>query len=328
MKGRVSAIVLAMALAAFTAGSEAQTGASPQPSFPTTGPAYTKGMPVKNGAGLDGGEFPFVPEAQEAQKKQFEAALAALQPQRPGVHDVYVLTAGVWGEHVFEHEAEQSGLILKKHFAADGRALTLSNNFANPANMEAGGLPGATPGNLFGAFDKIASLMDKEEDLFVFFVTSHGASGYGIVIHDRDRMEYVLSPRALRAALDKSGIKKRVLILAACYSGQFLPAFANDPNTIVLTAAAADRTSFGCRAENDWTYFGDAMFNQALREGGGLVPAFQKAKKLINEWESRDNLIPSNPQLYVGTDAAKLLGAVEMGGATVASAPAPATTNR
>ena len=314
-----------MALAAFTAGSEAETAAPAEPSFPTTGPAYVKdNKPINNGFGLEGAEYPFVPEAQEAQKKQFEAALAALQPQRPGVHDVYVMTVGVWGEHVFEHEAEQSGIILKNHYAADGRTLTLSNNFANPANMAPGGLPAATPGNLFGAFDKIASLMDKEEDLFVFFVTSHGASGYGIVIHDRDRMEYVLSPRALRNALDKSGIKKRVLILAACFSGQFLPAFANDPNTVVLTAAAADRTSFGCRAENDWTYFGDAMFNQALREGGGLVPAFQKAKRLITEWESRDNLTPSNPQLYVGVEAAKVLGAVELARTTVAAAPAPA----
>src|SRR5262249_46090285 len=152
-------------------------------------------------------------------------------------------------------------------------------------------------------------------------VTSHGASGYGIAIHDRDRMEYMLTPAALRTALDKSGIKKRVLILAACYSGQFLPAFANDPNTVLLTAAAADRTSFGCRAENDWTFFGDAMFNQALREGGGLVPAFQKAKKLITEWESRDNLTPSNPQLYVGVEAAKVLGAVELGRTAVAAAP-------
>jgi hypothetical protein len=336
MKVRLPAIILAMAFAAFATVGEAQLGAPPAPAeaappIPTTGPAYIKGKPVNNGFGLDGGEFAFVPAALEQQKKQFDAALAALQPQRPGVHDVYVLSVGAWGEHVFEHEAEQSGLILEKHYAADGRTLALSNNFANPANSQPGGLPGATPGNLFDAFNKIGTLMDKDEDLFVLFITSHGASGYGIMIHDRDRMDYVLSPKALRAALDRAGIKKRVLILAACFSGQFVPAFANDPDTIVLTAAAADRTSFGCQAENDWTFFGDAMFNQALRAGGGLVPAFQRAKKMITEWETKDGLVPSNPQIYVGVDAAKVLAAAEQGqpafaAATSPAAPAPSST--
>jgi hypothetical protein len=321
MRSRLAATVLAGALVLLAGGAFAQgaPGASAEP--PPSGPPYVKANPVSNGYGLQGGEFPFTPEAQEAQKKQFDAVLAGLQPQRPGVHDVYVLSAGLWGEHVFEHEAQQSGIILSQHYGAEGRTVLLSNNFANPAS----GLAGATPGNLLGAFTKIGSLMDKDEDLFVMFVTSHGGPNSGIGIHDRDRMDYVLTPAALREMLDKSGIKKRVLILAACYSGQFIPAFSNDPNTIVLTAAANDRTSFGCRAENDWTFFGDAMFNQALRAGGGLVPAFQRAKKMISEWEMKDGLVPSNPQIYVGVEAAKVLGQVEQAAAVSTASAAPAT---
>jgi hypothetical protein len=30
---------------------------------------------------------------------------------------------------------------------------------------------------------------------------------------------------------------------------------------VVLTAAAADKTSFGCEPSRDWTFFGDALFN-------------------------------------------------------------------
>ena len=161
--------------------------------------------------------------------------------------------------------------------------------------------------------------MNADEDLFVLFVTSHGGPDSGIAIRDRDRMDYLLSPRDLRRALDSAGIKNRVLILAACYSGQFIPAF-NDSNSIVLTAAQSDRPSFGCAPENDWTYFGDAFFNNALRQGGGLVPAFQRAKKQITEWETRDGQQPSNPQIYVGVEAAKILGNVEASLGKTASA--------
>jgi hypothetical protein len=271
-----------------------------------TAPTAAKVDPVYRGFGLWGGEIPFSAETEARQQKALDDALAALQPQRDGVHDVYVMTAGLWGDHVFEHEATEAGKILVSRYGAQGRAINLSNNFANAAST----LPGATPGNLITTFNKIGQLMNPDEDLFVMFVTSHGGPASGIAIHDRERMEYLLKPSDLRSALDSSGIKNRVLILAACYSGQFIPAF-NDSHTVILTAASSDRPSFGCAPENEWTYFGDAFFNQALRQGGGLVPAFQKAKKQILEWETRDGQAPSNPQLYVGADAAKILGAVE-----------------
>jgi Peptidase C13 family len=318
MKACLGAAVLGAALlaAALAAGAPASAQVPAAQSLAPPGAAsaatYTKCEAAYRGFGLVGGEYPFVPAIAEQQQKQFDAALAALQPQRPGVHDVYLLAAGLWGEHVFESEAAQAADILVKRYGAQGRAIVLSNNFSDTSST----LPGATPGNFFAALNKIGSLMDKDEDLFVMFVTSHGGEGQGIGLHDRDRMEYLMTPANLRDALDKAGIKKRVLIIAACYAGQFIPAF-NDQDTIVITAAAADRTSFGCQAERDWTYFGDAFFNHALRAGGGLVPAFQKAKKEINAWETKEGDIPSNPQLYVGVNAARLLGAIE------AALPAP-----
>ena len=54
-------------------------------------------------------------------------------------------------------------------------------------------------------------------------------------------------------------------------------------DAIILTAAAPDCSSFGC--QRNWTFFGDALFNQNLRNGGSLLGAFDRAKVLIERWE-------------------------------------------
>jgi hypothetical protein len=74
---------------------------------------------------------------------------------------------------------------------------------------------------------------------------------------------------------------------------------AND-NTIVLTAADAAHTSFGCAAEREWTYFGDALFRESLRPGIDLKRAFDNARILIQGWEMMDQAPASNPQAHFG----------------------------
>ena len=64
--------------------------------------------------------------------------------------------------------------------------------------------------------------------------------------------------------LEASGARYRIVIILACYSGVFSPVLAS-PSTLVITGAAADRSSFGCEDGATWTYFGDAFYNQALR---------------------------------------------------------------
>jgi simple sugar transport system permease protein len=114
------------------------------------------------------------------------------------------------------------------------------------------------------------------------------------------RTRFGLRPQYLREALDETGIKNRLVIVSSCFSGAFIPALAND-TTIVLTAAAHDRTSFGCQPERDWTYFGEAFINQAMRQNRPLLDAFGTAKLLIESWEARDNVRPSLPNSSVGS---------------------------
>ncbi len=53
-------------------------------------------------------------------------------------------------------------------------------------------------------------------------------------------------------------------MVSACYAGGFIEPLKDD-RTLVITAADAHHTSFGCGAESDFTYFGKAYFDQALR---------------------------------------------------------------
>ena len=90
----------------------------------------------------------------------------------------------------------------------------------------------------------------------------------------------------------------------------FVPLLASD-TTAILTAASADRTSFGCQADQDWTFFGDATINHALRKPQPFAAAAAEATGLIGGWEGQGRLTPSQPQLSVGAGAQRWLAALE-----------------
>jgi len=235
-------------------------------------------------------------------------ALDALAPQRPGQLDVYFITASLWGDPVFEREATQAQQILLEHFGTDGEGRSIL--------LSAGGLPernypAATPNNISAAIGQVGALIDAEEDLVVLFITSHGSADGAVSLREHNRLGGSMRPAHLRDLLAQAGVRNRVVIVSACFSGAFIAPLMDD-NTIVLTAAAQDRSSFGCQPQRDWTFFGDAYFNHGVRNGGTLVSAFDDAKVLIEQWEREQNLSPpSNPQRFVGARAADLLRRAE-----------------
>jgi hypothetical protein len=108
-----------------------------------------------------------------------------------------------------------------------------------------------------------------------------------------------LSPTALARMLQDSGIKWRVLVISACYAGGFIEPL-RDANTVVIAAAAPDRASFGCEAGREFTYFGQAYFRDALARTRSFTRAFDLAKEIVAKEEAAENLVPSQPQIWVG----------------------------
>jgi hypothetical protein len=106
--------------------------------------------------------------------------------------------------------------------------------------------------------------------------------------------------------LARTGVRHKVVIISACYSGVFIPLLAN-PDLLVITAADANHPSFGCEDKAKWTYFGDAFFNIALRQARSLKDAFAVARALVKKRELREHFEPSNPLMAGGASVQPLL---------------------
>jgi hypothetical protein len=259
--------------------------------------------------------LPEPPAQQLAEQRRMDAALASLKPQRPGVVDAYVVVVALDGDPVFGREAREAGRVLANRFDAAGRTIVLANDEGDSK----GDAPGS-PHTLALALARAAELMDRSEDVVVLYSTSHGEPNEGLVYKDMQRGAGIISPARLAAMLDELGFKNRLLMLQACFSGQFVPPLENS-STIVVTAASADRSSFGCQAGNDWTFFGDALVNHAFRQPLPLDVQLLRAKALIAAAEEREHLLASNPQVSIGSDTAKWLDQLDTREPKAASAP-------
>ncbi|WP_432696586.1 C13 family peptidase [Marinobacterium sp. YM272] len=232
-----------------------------------------------------------------AQPQLLAESLSALAPGESGKTELYLLALGGYGEeNVFLNEVEYVREQFDTHFGTAGRSLVLANN---PATTER--YPLANAHNLQSALDALAERMNLNEDLLFLFMTSHGSSDHHFSLQLGDLGLNDLRPVQLREALDKAGIRWRVLLVSSCYSGGFVEAL-KSPETLVITAAAADRSSFGCGAQSNFTYFGDAYFRQALPREPRFIQAFDLARDWVTQREASESFIPSRPQRFVGAE--------------------------
>jgi len=236
-------------------------------------------------------------EVFEEQQALWKRSVEGLAPQRPGKTDVYALVFAPYAdEDVFLRESTMVRHLLESRFDAQGRVLQLANNASTT-----GELPWATPLNLQRGLEAIARTMDKDNDLLVIYMTSHGASNHKLAASHWPLEVDGMTPEKLRSALDAVGIKHRVVAISACYSGGWVEPLASD-DTLVMTAADATHTSYGCGSRSDLTFFGRAVFDEQLRITHSFEEAFANAVPVIrtreNEAGKTDGF--SNPQISVG----------------------------
>jgi hypothetical protein len=255
------------------------------------------------------------PAGELAEHRKLERALKALAPQRAGVVDAYVVAIALDSDPVFGREAREAAAVLSRRYGAAARTLVLAgSDGAGPS-----ALPRGSPGNLAIVLARIAELMEESEDALILYTTSHGAP-FGLYYHDAEQGFGAISPNRLGAMLDELGVWNRLLVISACYSGTFVPRLRSE-TAVILTASAADRTSFGCAAENDWTFFGDALINHALRKPQPLAEAFKEAQALVGGWEARQSVKASLPQISMGAGASRWLDPLEKRVPKAATAP-------
>lgn len=238
------------------------------------------------------------------QKALLDQAIGNLAPQRPGSTDMYFVAFGGDAHlDVFLRETLSISELFDNRFGTAGRSLRLVNNPATTKQY-----PLASTHNLSATLRQIGKRLDPREDILFLFLTSHGAPEWLSVKFEPLRLNN-LSARALRRMLDKSGIKWRVIVVSACFSGSFIDDLADD-KTLVITAARHDRMSFGCAHESEFSYFGRAYFDDALRETFSFTDAFKTAAEAIEKLERSEGLDPSFPQIAIGKAIAPKLNAL------------------
>jgi hypothetical protein len=239
------------------------------------------------------------------QRAVLDQALAALTPRDPGKINLYLLTvAGDGKQEVFRREAEFVRQQFNESFGTQGHSLALINSRNTAATA-----PMATLTSLRESLSRMATLMDKEKDILFLYLTSHGSTDHQFSLA-QEKMELAdLRADELARLLKESGIRWKVVVVSACYSGGFVAPLKDD-HTLVITAARHDRASFGCSDENDFTYFGRAFFKEALPQSASFQDAFRRAEKLVAQWEA-DDMEKDNADKQAGdaaTAAAKKAG--------------------
>lgn len=234
------------------------------------------------------------------QPRLLDQHLNGLQAQRADVTDLYFVGfAGYGWQDVFMKEAHTVRALFNRRFDTRGRSLVLINNVHTAATA-----PLATTTALQATLARVGGLLDPDEDVLFLFVTSHGSDDPAYVSVNHDGLELTqLTPARLKAALDATPIKWKVIVVSACYSGSFIPALRDD-NTLVITASSADRNSFGCDDRNSLTDFGRAYFAEALTQTTSFTAAFELARKRIAAREAAEGLTPSQPQIALGKNFA------------------------
>lgn len=201
-----------------------------------------------------------------------------------------VLIAGDNNSPAFDNGVEALRAKLARRGVRNIRTLT-SNPAGNPSREL------ATAANVSNA------LRTGGGEACLAFITSHG-NEEGFVLRAARGM---VSPATLVSALDEGcGSRPTVVVVSACHSGVFLTPAMRRPNRIVLTAAAADRVSFGCGADDQFTYYDECLLQQ-LDSAATWRDLAQGTRACVEGLERRMGVgTPSRPQTFIGASAAGL----------------------
>lgn len=235
------------------------------------------------------------------QSNLLDESLGHLNAGVLGQTDWYFMgVAGAGYQDVFKYEIEQTRKQFDTRFGTLGRSLALINNQGTQET-----LPMATRTSIERALMRIGQQMNAEEDVLFLFLTSHGEPGLFELANEPLSLD-PLTPEWLRGALDRAHIRWRVIVISSCYSGSFIDPL-RSADALIITASAADRTSFGCTNAPQYTYFGEALFADAMRSQTSLKSAFLAAKKQVTQQETLQGFSASEPQFWLGANMAVAL---------------------
>jgi hypothetical protein len=235
-----------------------------------------------------------------------QSASPSAAPADAPAPKAHIVSLGLWGlQNLFRTEAAQAAAVLRTYYGRGGQVVVKANTPTTAVVTSAG---------VRAALQSASAQMDRDHDLLVLVLTSHGTpQGIGIRTGRHNEM---LTPEQLRSYLAETGVANKVVILSACFSGIFTPLA--DAHTLVITAADATHPSFGCSDRANMTFFGELFFNGSVPERATLTEAFAYARtqirrleeEICNDARQREGgACFSNPQIAGGDAFARALRA-------------------
>jgi hypothetical protein len=235
-----------------------------------------------------------------------ESSLRALQRDPASQAQVFFVGfAGHGEQRVFAGEIDTAAKQVAARYGDGLRSLRLVNDRRDLERH-----PWASVSALNATLRGLPRVMDVERDVLFLALSSHGSEDGYLSVSNGLPFTHDLHAGDLARMLRESGIRWKVIVISACHAGSFIEEL-KDENTIVLTAAAAERTSFGCSDDRDLTYFGEAFYRDALPGAGSLREAFEVARASIARREKTEGISVSDPQAHFGAAMDRKLAEIE-----------------
>jgi hypothetical protein len=142
----------------------------------------------------------------------------------------------------------------------------------------------------------LAQMAQKAPGGCLVYFTSHGTRE-GIIIGER-----IVDPPPIAARINAAcGDRPTVVIVSSCFAGQFIPALEGNKR-VVFTAARADRSSFGCGEQDQYTFFDNCMLSE-IDKAGNFSELADKVDACVEAREKAMKVAPpSEPQFFIGQD--------------------------
>lgn len=240
-------------------------------------------------------------EDQQRLARQIES----LAPERPGEMDAYFLAVGGDGtEAVFRRDIQVARAGLQAKFDIENRAIMLLND------REYETFPLATRPSIAKALVALDEQMNPEEDLLVIHLVSHGGSNGQLLLRQPGIDLPDLAPEDFAQMLAPLQARRKLLVVSACYSGHWINQL-KDSDTLIMTSARDDRTSFGCGDDSEMTWFTKAVYQSVGLSLTDPDAMFEQVDKQIRTWEKDIEMEEedwSYPQSHLGAGLRQWLG--------------------
>ena len=185
---------------------------------------------------------------------------------------------------------------LQEQFDVENRAIMLLNHRDYDTH------PLATRPSIAEALKALDQQMNPEEDLLVIHLVSHGGQDGALMLQQPGIDLPDLTPADFAEMLETLEAQRKMLVVSACFSGHWLNEL-RDENTLIMTSAREDRTSFGCGDDSEMTWFTKAVYQSVGLSLTDPDAMFEQINDQIRTWEEEIGMEEerwSYPQHHLG----------------------------